>query len=130
MAELRHDVTFNELVSTGTFDSVSDPDLRAEIATYYRLVDNFFRIADATPRVEVLGLFMSLTGFIPEEYTYLGRPFSDADKTRILAELGSNPELAKQLRLQHALQGLLDGHVSLLIEANRELVERIAVATL
>ena len=72
VAELRHDVTFNELVSTGTFDSISDPNLRAEIAAYYRAADNFFQIADADARLEALGLFLSLRGFIPEEYTYRG----------------------------------------------------------
>ena len=127
-AELRHDVTFNELVSTGTFDTVSDPELRAGIAAYYRLVDDFFEIAEGTPRLEALGLFLSLTGFIPEEYTYRGRAFSEADKPRILGELGRNSALAKQLRVQHALQGLLASNGSRLIEANGEVVERIAAA--
>ena len=52
-AELRHDVTFNELVSTGILNSISDPDLRARITAYYRLVDDFSVVAEAPDRGEM-----------------------------------------------------------------------------
>jgi hypothetical protein len=124
ISQMRHDVTFNELVSAGRFNVITDPDLRMAVTNYYRLVEDLYEVKAAGPS-ELLFLFFSLTGFIPEEFTMRDRGFSDQEKARVLQELQENRELVKILRTQHAFQGLFEVMAARVLDLNRDLFDKL-----
>jgi len=129
-ADSSHDTTFRELVSTGNLNIISDPDLRVEITEYYRQLDNFITI-ESERSDELLVLFTSLTGGIPEQFSRnvrdLQREFSDGDKDRIVTELlGDRDHYLRSLRNQTSIQGLMAYNLEALIASNRVLLARIS----
>ena len=120
-----HDTTFRELVSTGNLNIIRDPELRVEIADYYRQLDNYTTLDDAIPE-DLMLLFRSLTGAIPEQYSTndgdLRREFSDDQKDRILTELlGDRDHYLRLVRSQISLQDLIERNLQRLIDSNRSL---------
>lgn len=128
-ADSSHDTTFRELVSTGNLNIIRDPELRVEIANYYRQLDNYIRIDDRLP-IDLPLLFRSLTGSVPERYTRnidgTRREFSDDEKHRILTELlGDRDHYLKLVRTQTALQDLIEFNLQRLINSNALLAARL-----
>lgn len=123
-----HATTYEELVSTGRLNLISDPSLREAISRYYRAANFAITIRESIP-VLILDRYAAITAFSVRGLSR-GGPDSilerlDADsRAAILAEL-QDEAIVRELALTASRCESLAGEVSDLLELNRELSARI-----
>ena len=137
-AVISHDVTYQELISTGNLNIISDQTLRMAITEYYRRWEDMVAIVVASrgETIDVVGspqsILMATTGRIVGEFTQNDDdtsndvPFSVEENRRILQILNANKDkILLESNWQLSLQSVVLSRQSVLAELNRELISKI-----
>jgi hypothetical protein len=95
-----HDLTYRELLSTGSLSLIRDLNTRNAITTYYRLA---YRTAEVTTETndkvrEFANQIRAATGEPPSKLVQDGLPLSQAASARILTLMASRSDMDDELR--------------------------------
>jgi len=118
------DITFEELKSTGRLNLVRDSELRAQLADYYRRIDDYWEFRASFP-VTIQDKYRENTGVGAPELVFGNRLLENEARNRLLVELEDRTEYSRELRL---LAPRLNYSIVLsenLVASNNLLVERI-----
>ena len=110
-AGIVHDLTYRELLSTGSLSLMRDLDTRNAITTYYRLA---YRAAEVTVETndrarEYANLLRAATGEAPSKLVQENLPVPPDARARIVTLFSTRQDVDDELRLLHSR--LADRHV-------------------
>ena len=120
---INHNSVFEELISTGRLNLISNTNLRHELTNYYRDINSVSANMSALP-TDVWTRFRELTGREAADYLASDELPVGEVAQRLVQELnGSDQRLVRELRLLHSRLELLTRRLEGSAEANVKLVE-------
>jgi hypothetical protein len=121
-----HDDTYQELLSTGRLNVISNTDVRERLWRYFRFANGQLKRSHERLPNYFLTTFRSLTGYTPVDSDF-GKKLDSDSKQRILQFLESNstPEFESELRALHALVLRHHSNIVNALERNKRLIDEI-----
>ena len=119
-----HDITYQELVSTGLFHLIQIATSRNEIARYFRTAEGTIATRRNLTR-DVWRTFRELAGSSPLFFIDLGGTISEEQKDRLIGEIEDSCSFERDLRFLVSRLEFLDRSYGILIERNKELSDKL-----